>query len=299
MEVIGSIGPEVHSIYVVDDKCPEESGKYVAENCTDERVKVIFNEINLGVGGAVKNGYKWALNDSMDIIIKIDGDGQMDTSKINILIQPIINGSADYTKGNRFFNLDDLKSMPFIRILGNAGLSFFTKLSSGYWNLFDPTNGYTAIHRTTLQFLPLDKIANRYFFESDMLFRLNTIRAVAVDIPMPARYADEVSNLSVVKSIPQFFFSNCKNFVKRIVYNYFLRNFSIASLELIFGSIFTMIGMVTGINNWLNAVHSNIPAATGLVVLPALFLILGFQMILAFLNYDIENIPDTPLQKKL
>jgi hypothetical protein len=189
--------------------------------------------------------------------------------------------------------------MPIERLIGNAGLSFFTKLSSGYWNLFDPTNGFTAIHRSALKMLNLRKIANRYFFESDILFRLNTINAVVVDIPMKAVYADEISNLNIIKSIPEFLGKNLKNFIKRIFYNYFLRNFSIASLELLFGLAFFLYGFVTGALNWYEAFEAGVAASTGNVVLPALAMILGFQMILAFLNYDIESNPSYPVQQKI
>ena len=187
LNVISSIGPEVDLIYVVDDKCPQESGNHVLMNNKDERVKVIFNDTNKGVGGAVMNGYQSAIADGAEIIIKIDGDGQMDPSLIVDFIRPIIDGEADYTKGNRFFNLESLASMPKIRLFGNAVLSLMTKLSSGYWNLFDPTNGYTAIHADIAKYLPFEKISNRYFFETDMLFRLNTLKAVVIDIPMEAK----------------------------------------------------------------------------------------------------------------
>ena len=197
LEVIRLIGPEVCKIYVVDDCCPDGSGDFVIQHCTDERVIVLRNPVNLGVGGAVMTGYRTAIADGIDIIVKIDGDGQMDPSLISDFVSPIIAGNADYTKGNRFFNLEKISEMPKIRLFGNAVLSFMTKLSSGYWELFDPTNGYTAIHSEVAKHLPLDKISQRYFFETDMLFRLNTLGAVVIDIPMDAKYEDEVSNLKV------------------------------------------------------------------------------------------------------
>jgi len=142
--VIAAIGPEVDRIYVVDDRCPDGSGSLVEQGCDDRRVTVIFHETNLGVGGAVMSGYRAAIADGMDIIVKIDGDGQMDPGLIGCFVRPIIDGEADYTKGNRFFDLEAVRAMPRVRLFGNALLSFMNKLSSGYWNLFDPTNGYTA-----------------------------------------------------------------------------------------------------------------------------------------------------------
>ncbi|MBP8926862.1 MAG: glycosyltransferase family 2 protein, partial [Pseudomonadales bacterium] len=222
VDVVGGIGPEVHRIYVIDDACPEQSGKHVREQVVDPRVSVLFNEENLGVGGAVMTGYRAALAEGADIIVKIDGDGQMAASLIPDFIAPIQAAEADYTKGNRFFNPDDLMAMPLPRLAGNAALSFLTKLSSGYWNIFDPTNGFTAIHADVLRQLPLGKIEQRYFFESDMLFRLNTVRAVVVDIPMRAVYGSESSNLRIGRVLIEFTLLNARNTLKRLLYNYFL-----------------------------------------------------------------------------
>ena len=161
--VLESIGPAVHLIYVIDDQCPEKTGDFVLENCKDPRVSVRFNALNLGVGGAVMAGYKAALADHAHIAIKIDGDGQMDPHLIDRFVKPIIAGRADYTKGNRFYELEQIHRMPVLRVIGNAGLSFVTKLSSGYWDIFDPSNGYTAISVPVLKKLPLfNKLTRTY-----------------------------------------------------------------------------------------------------------------------------------------
>ena len=186
--VLGQIGSTAERIYVVDDACPEKTGAFVQDACEDPRVEVIFNPVNAGVGGAVIEGYKVALRDGMEVIVKLDGDGQMDPALIPDLVRPIAAGDADYTKGNRFYNLERIREMPRLRIVGNALLSLMTKLSAGYWDIFDPTNGFTAIHWKVARQLPFEKISRRYFFETDMLFRLNTIRAVVLDVPMDARY---------------------------------------------------------------------------------------------------------------
>lgn len=163
-------------------------------------------------------GYRAALKDGIDIIVKIDSDGQMDPALIIDFVGPIVDGEADYTKGNRFFELEKVKSMPRIRLIGNAILSFMCKLSSGYWNLFDPTNGFTAIHADVARRLPFNSISKRYFFESDILFRLNTLRAVVIDIPMEAEYGDEISNLKISRIVGEFLVKHSKNFIKRIFY---------------------------------------------------------------------------------
>ena len=289
--VISEIGPEADLIYVVDDCCPDKSGDYVSDNITDGRVKVIKNEANLGVGGAVLAGYKAALADGAEIIVKIDGDGQMDPALIKRFLQPIQSHKADYTKGNRFFDLENINAMPKRRIFGNAALSIITKLSSGYWNLFDPTNGYTAIHADIVRHLPFNKISNRYFFESDILFRLNILGAVVVDIPMDAKYGDEVSNLKISKIIREFFVKNIKNFLKRIFYNYYLRDMSLASIELPIGLLSFFFGVVFGSLHWVSSATHDQSTPTGTIIIAALFILMGFQLLLAFLSYDIASVP--------
>ncbi len=299
LELLLKIGPEVSTIYVVDDCCPEESGKLVQSKCTDPRVKVIFNSINQGVGGAMISGYMQAIKDGQDVVVKIDGDGQMDPSLISRFVRPILNGSADYTKGNRFYNIEDLRQMPKLRLLGNSILSFVNKLSSGYWTLMDPTNGYTAAHCRVLQVLPLDKIERRYFFESDMLFRLNTVRAVVCDVPMTAIYAGETSNLnirSVATSFPQKYL---RCFLKRISYNYFLRDFSAASIQLIAGTGLLSFGCIYGGWHWIEANRTNIATSTGVIMLAALPVILGFQLLIATLSHDVANVPQKPIHPSI
>lgn len=291
LHVLAAIGQEIDKIYVVDDFCPEGSGKLVGEMCRDSRVMIIFNGQNLGVGGAVIAGYKQAMIDEIDIVVKIDGDDQMDLSIINKFIQPIINKQADYVKGNRFYNIEYLVGMPFIRLIGNAVLSFMNKLSSGYWNLFDPTNGYTAISMKIASELSLDKISARYFFESDMLFRLNLVRAVVVDIPMRARYGGEISNLHITKIWPYFLKGHFKNFCKRIFYNYYLRDVSIASIELPLGIFFLTYGIIYGAYNWFLYSSAGLSTPAGTIMLSSVSVLVGIQFILAFINYDINTVP--------
>ncbi|WP_312981213.1 glycosyltransferase [Atlantibacter sp.] len=292
LSVISSIGPEVDKIYVIDDHCPEKSGLYVEEHCNDPRVSTLFHNINQGVGGAVITGYQAAIKDDIDIVIKIDGDGQMDPTLIMDFVRPIIDGEADYTKGNRFFNLEKIKVMPKIRLFGNAVLSLITKLSSGYWNLFDPTNGFTAVHTSVIKNLPLNKLSKRYFFETDMLFRLNILRAVVIDIPMDAKYGDEVSNLKISKILKEFTIKHICNFSKRIFYNYYLRDMSLASIELPVGLFFILFGAIFGIYKWSDSLNYGLASTPGTVMLSALPVMLGLQLVLAFLAYDINSVPD-------
>jgi glycosyltransferase involved in cell wall biosynthesis len=282
-------------VICVDDACPEHSGRLVQSEFKDDRVKVLFNERNLGVGGAVKAGYREALATGSAVVVKLDGDGQMDPSLIPLLAQPILAGESDFCKGNRFHEVHYLRGMPALRVLGNSVLSMFTKVSSGYWQIFDPTNGYTAIGAHVLAALPLDRISDGYFFESDMLFRLNVSRAVVTDVPMSAHYGDEVSSLRIGRIIGPFLLGNFRNLGKRIFYNYFLRDFNIASLQLVLGSILFLFGFVTGIVAWSRSIETGFPASAGTVMLAGLPVILGFQLLLSFLNFDIQNQPRQPL----
>lgn len=289
--VIGRIGAECWRIYVVDDACPEGSGDLVAARCADPRVQVIRHRKNLGVGAAVMSGYRAALSDGAQVIVKIDGDGQMAPELLPGFVAPILDGQADYCKGNRFYELDHIDRMPIVRKLGNAALSIMAKFSGGYWDIFDPANGYTAIHASVARRLPFDKISQRYFFETDMLFRLNTFRAVVVDIPMDATYGDETSSLKVFRIFPEFLYKNLRNGAKRIFYNYFLRDFSIASLELVVGLAMLAFGTIYGSVHWIWSARAGVATPPGTVMLAALPVLVGVQLLLAFIGYDIASVP--------
>lgn len=297
--VIERIGPEVARIYVIDDCCPEQTGALVISSVRDARVKVIRNSKNLGVGGAVMVGYKAAIDDGMVYLVKIDSDGQMDPALIPDFVYPIACGEADYTKGNRFFDLEDVRSMPRTRLVGNAVLSLMCKISSGYWNLFDPTNGYTAIHADVASRLPFNKISERYFFETDMLFRLNTLRAVVVDVPMEAKYGDETSNLVVSKIIGEFLLKHARNFLKRIFYNYYLRDMSLASLELPLGTFLLGFGTLYGSYHWFSSAQAGVATPAGTVMLSGLPILAGIQLLLGFVGHDVASVPTRPIHDRI
>ncbi len=299
LQVLEAIPDTVERVYAVDDCCPDHSGDFIESHCQDPRVRVLRNPVNLGVGGAVISGYREALKDDMDIIVKVDGDGQMDPRLIPYFARPITRGRADYTKGNRFYRHESLRGMPKVRLIGNALLSFLTKLSCGYWSLMDPTNGYTAIHAQVLRELPLDKLETRYFFETDMLFRLNTVRAVVRDIPMDALYADEVSGLNVRKILPEFARKHLSRLARRYVYNYWLRDFNIGSLYSLMGSLLVVAGGLFGLGHWLSSVIQQTPATSGTVMLASLPILVGTQLLIAFLHHDISSTPQDPLHPQL
>jgi glycosyltransferase involved in cell wall biosynthesis len=295
VDVVSAIPPVVTAVYVVDDACPERSGARVRQSVRDPRVRVIDLAANQGVGGATVTGMRQALDDGADIVVKIDGDGQMRPGDIPRLLGPILAGEADFTKGNRFWELEGLATMPWVRLAGNAILSFLTKFSTGYWDVFDPTNGFIAVRREVLARIPLEKVSRGYFFESDLLFRLYIARAVVQDVSMEARYAGETSSLRVARVIFEFPFKHARNLLKRIFYSYFLRDFNIASVELVLGTLLLLGGAGFGAYAWgRGAAHAE-PATAGTVMLAGLPIILGMQLLVGFLQFDFQNVPRRPL----
>ena len=298
LDVLSGIGPEVSKIFVVDDACPDNSGNFVEKNSKDKRVTVLRHKENQGVGGAVITGYKAALEAGAEIVVKVDGDGQMDPALIPTLVSPILAGEADYAKGNRFDSLEDLYEMPRVRIFGNAVLSLWSKQSTGYWRITDPTNGFTAIHRKALENIHLDKLRRTYFFESDMLFRLSIINAVVTDVPMKARYGDEKSHLRIRKVLVEFPVRHTVNLLKRVFYRYYLREWSIASIELPVGFLLLLFGVWFGLSSFVDASSAGRATTAGQVTVAAIGIILGVQLLLSFLAYDVQSEPKIPRQKR-
>src|SRR5882672_724159 len=297
--VIAAVPPDVSLIICVDDACPGGSGKQIETADLDARVVVLYHEQNQGVGAAMATGYRAALERGATIIVKIDGDGQMDPRLLSAFVAPIAEGLADYTKGNRFYRPESVSGMPIKRVIGNAILSFMSKFSTGYWNLFDPNNGYTAIHADVLRQLPLSKLSKRYFFESDLLFRLSTVRAVVLDVPMDAVYATEKSNLAIKKVLGSFLLGHLGNFGKRLVYAYFLRDFNVASIEWVLGPSLLLFGCVIGLINWIDSSQTGVTASAGTVMLSALPIIVGLQMVLSAINFDVQNVPRRAMHRHL
>lgn len=289
-DVILSIPENIDHIIVIDDKCPHASGRE-AEKLNKKNVVVIYHEQNQGVGGSVITGYKKALEMGCEIVIKMDGDGQMDPKYMDSLIEPLIKDEADYTKGNRFINFPALKSMPKARLFGNSGLSFLVKISSGYWNILDPTNGYTAIHKRILERLDMEKLSKRYFFEIDVLINLNIIGAVIKDISMPARYGYEESSLNIKRVLLKFPFKLLKGFLKRIFFRYFIYDFNMASVYMLIGLPMFLLSVLFGITEWIDSAITGKPRTAGTIMLAALPIIISFQMLLQAVQIDINSVP--------
>ena len=291
-EVIKNLPVEVAYIIAVNDNSPDETGSILLRlQKEDKRIIYIRHEKNMGVGGAMISGYRKSIELKSDITVKMDGDNQMDVQYFSDILSPVKTKEADFSKGNRFIDYKTLKEMPWIRKVGNFGLSFLIKAASGYWNIFDPTNGFTAINYETLVNIDFNRIHKRYFFESSILIELYHVNAVVKDITMKAKYRNEISGLSIIKTLiefpPKLFYA----FVRRILLKYFLYDFNIASLYILVGLPFFLLGAIYGGVNFIKYAGQNIPAPTGTVVVPSLLIILGFQLLLAAIHIDIDNFP--------
>ncbi len=268
--VIARMPAWIEGAICVDDACPEGSGDYIEQTIADPRVRVLRLAKNQGVGGATLAGYAEADRLGGRILVKVDGDDQMDLSYLGQLIAPILLGEADYAKGNRFTSISHLTAMPGVRVFGNAALSFAAKVSTGYWNVFDPTNGFTAIEASVARRVMEKRISPRFFFETDLLYHLGTLRAVVRDVPMPARYGEEVSNIRIGAIIGPFALKHLTNFLQRILGQYF--------------------GLIYGLH-WLAVRDPHQAASAGVVMAAALPVIVGVQLLLQAMNFDVVNVP--------
>jgi dolichol-phosphate mannosyltransferase len=289
--LINRLVPIVDLIVIVDDCCPLNTGNLVLEHYNSSAIHVIFNKKNLGVGASTIKGFLWLIDEGCEIVIKIDADDQMNPSLIPELIKPIAMGTSEACKGNRFTCIDHIISMPKIRIIGNLGLSFLTKMSTGYWELFDPTNGFIAFKTEALQRVRLNKVDTRFFFESDLLFQCSLAGISFAQLSMASVYKDEVSSLKPFQEIANFGFKHFTNFLKRLVYQYFLLDFNIGSLELIIGFVGTIICAYASIYVLLKGVLLHHYATPGESTLIGITAILSTQTILGFFYFDATQQP--------
>jgi glycosyltransferase involved in cell wall biosynthesis len=291
--VIRTMPDYVDHIIVVDDCSPDRTSE-VARSVGDPRVVVVRHEQNTGVGGAIITGHKRAAELGADIDVVMAGDGQMDPDYLPGLLEPLVDGGRGFAKANRFFSITSMQSMPRHRVFGNIVLSFLTKLASGYWHLFDPQNGYTAITQDVLRRIPLDRISSRYSFENDLLIHLNILRVPAIDVPIPAVYGQEVSSIKLRRVIPELLRLLFVGFWKRFFYKYVLWSFSPIAMFLFSGLLLTLFGGAWGVWVFFHTLGPPV-ASAGSVVLAVAPLLVGVQMLLYALLLDIQESPDSPM----
>jgi glycosyltransferase involved in cell wall biosynthesis len=191
----------------------------------DPYIVTIRHDENRGVGGAIKTGYRRAREDGIDVIAVMAGDGQMDPDYLDRIVDPVIQGRADYAKGSRLLRKEYREEMSRWRFFGNSVLTFLTKVSTGYWRLTDPQNGYTALSMSVFDSIDLDALYDDYGFANDLLAKLNVIEARIVDVPIPARYGDEQSDIRYSRFVPRLSGLLLRNFLWRMKARYLVADF--------------------------------------------------------------------------
>jgi dolichol-phosphate mannosyltransferase len=297
--VVDSVLATADFVIAVDDCCPEKSGEHLRKTQVDPKLTVVFHEKNQGVGGAMITGFKTALDLGADIVVKMDGDGQMEARHLPRLIGPLLARKADFTKGNRFYDLRALRDMPLVRRFGNFGLTLLSKAASGFWHLSDPTNGYFALRANALRLLNFHLLAPRYFFEISLLIQLNVIRAIAFDVPIPAKYADENSSLSPWRALCTFPIKLAGGLMHRIWWRYFIYDINIVTVFLITGAFLFFGGGTFGAWRWSHNWIYGREQSAGTVAVAMLPMILGFQMLLQAVVLDMMDKPDAPISDVL
>ena len=288
--VIKGIPDFIDEIIVVEDAGTDETARII-RGLSEPRLTLVQHPANQGVGGAMVTGFRLAIDHGADVVVKMDGDGQMDPGFLTALLDPIVVDGYSYAKGNRFLWEDRLREMPKIRLAGSFCLTFLLKLASGYWHVFDPVNGYVAIDAVMLRKLPLHRIARRYFFESDMLIHLNVFRASVKDVPIPALYGGERSYMRLGQVAVTFPLYLLKGFWYRIYERHVLREFSPVAVFWVLGALLLSWGTGFGAFTWMKSIWSRHVATTGTVMLSVLPFTLGFQLVLQAILIEIQEAP--------
>ncbi len=287
-KVVAGIPDFVDYILLVDDCSPDNTPTMVESLASSHpRIAPLHHDKNCGVGGAMKTAFRKAMEIGVDVVVKLDGDGQMDPTYIAPLVEALTD--ADFAKGNRLFDRQMLKRMPAARRMGNMGIGFMVKTASGYWNISDPVNGFFAIRTSTLRQMEFARIADRFFFESSMLIEMHYTGARIHEVSMPAIYGNEKSNLSIGKTLISFPPKLIAAWLRRLHLSYFVFDFNICSLYLLVGLPSFLFGLIFGICQWVHYASLDLPAPTGTIMVAVLPFILGFQMLLAAAQYDISS----------
>jgi glycosyltransferase involved in cell wall biosynthesis len=290
VDVVRTLPDLVDRVVLVDDGSPDDLAGAVGA-LLSERIVLLRHPTNQGLARAMVTGFQKAIALGVDVVVKLDGDGQMDPAQMPRLLAPIASGDADFAKGNRFVHRRHLHGMPTLRLLGNLGLSFMTKAASGYWHIFDPTNGYLALRRELLEEMDLDRLGPHYFFECSLLVEAYHAGAVVRDVAIPSQYGSEESSLSVVHTAIDFPFRLAHAFARRILLRYFLRDFTPVALFLLAGVALTGFGLGFGLYSWFERMGTNQVTPTGTIIVAALPLLVGTELLIQATVMDIGGAP--------
>jgi glycosyltransferase involved in cell wall biosynthesis len=244
---LSGIPEYIDHVYVINDGSLDNTLEVIKDyQSRDSRIVIINHENNQGVGAAIVSGYKNALEDEVEITLVMGGDNQMDPKYIPVLLDPIVSGQADYTKGNRLMSKEFRKGMSRYRTLGNMILTFLTKIASGYWHIIDPQNGYTAINLKALETIDLDSVFTYYGYCNDLLVKLNVYGFKVVDVQMPAKYGDEKSKIKYGEYIIKVSKMLLNNFFWRLKMKYVVLSFNPVIFFYLMGMIITPISILFG-----------------------------------------------------
>jgi glycosyltransferase involved in cell wall biosynthesis len=287
VDTLAGIPPFVDRIYVVDDASRDGTAERAA-GVGDARVEVVRHERNSGVGSAIVSGYRRALEEEMDVACVMAADNQMDPAELEALVGPVARGEVEYAKANRLVSGEAWTVIPRTRYLGNAVLSLWTKIASGYWHVADSQAGYTAISREALRRLDLDALYPRYGFPNDMLVHLNVQNARVRDVPSRPIYdVGEQSGIRLRSVVPRISWLLLKGFWWRMFQKYVIRDFHPLVFFYAFGVAATFLGVALGVLEVvLRFMGNEITAAT--IVLVAVLLIAGLQLTLFAMWFDME-----------
>lgn len=284
----------VDVVIVVDDGCPEATAAVLERAVVDERLVILRHESNRGVGAAVKTGIEEALRRGASVVFKIDADDQMDVRFVPQMLECLRrHPDAVLVKGNRFAEASTLQTMPKFRLIGNSALTFLVKFASGYWTVVDPTNGFIAMRASMLKRVNLSRLADRYFFEIDLLCSLGLQRVPIAELQMPAIYGNERSSLVIRRVLGDFLRRLATRTVRRFVLNYVVTEINVGSLYAIIGVPLICFGTVFGGYEWYESALSGIPRETGTVIFALLVFMIGFQLTLQAIAYDVQFAPRT------
>lgn len=280
----------VDKVFVVDDCSVDKTLEILHKHAKkDKRLTVLHNEVNQGVGTSVVNGFKAALETDVDLVTVMAADAQCNPEYIHKMIDTLIDSESDYVKANRFIHLEDLAQMPTYRRIGNIVITILTKFSTGYYSIFDSQNGYGVFRRATLEALPFDQIGKRYDYENTLLIALSIMNAKVKDEAVPAIYGEETSSIPFFRTATRALKVLWNGFWRRIYYKYVLVNFHPIALFLFSGILFVLIGAGFSIEILLVKLFRGLSPSTGTVMLAALPLIVGFQLLLTSIIMDMNN----------